>query len=160
MMGATFTEQVIVLAAVVIGIALIAFVIGIWYGVSRNDELATQLEEELGRRRAFGPMPPEIAHEACTQRLGAERVAEEDEALTIANGDPFGPQAYLAHPRGCGCWDCGADRIEQYRETWPAVEPATITLPEPDPCTDTAWTRAMVAQMDEFVAGLAAGEGP
>jgi hypothetical protein len=142
MMGATFTEQVIVVAGLVIGVALIAFVIGIWYGAGRNSELIEQLEDELSSRRAYGVMPQEIAHEAVTQRVDGDgaalyrglldaeqRLAEEDQAIAIANSG----------------W---------IPQSWPAVEPATITLPAPDTRTDTAWTRAMVAEMDEFVASL------
>jgi hypothetical protein len=143
MMGATFTEQVIVVAGLVIGVALVAFVIGIWYGAGRNAELIGQLEDELSTRRAYGVMPQEIAHEAVTQRTDAERLAEEDQALTIANEDRLG-QAWL-YTGGRAGWE---------REPWPAVEPATIAMPAPDLCTDTAWTRAMVAEMDEFVASL------
>lgn len=63
-MGATFTEQVIVVAGLVIIVALIAFIVGIWYGAGRNAELVAGLENELEVMRGpFGPMPPEIAHE-------------------------------------------------------------------------------------------------
>ena len=131
-------QQVVMTSVLVVLVGLVAFTIGLWTGHGREREYVDQLEKELDGLMALGPQ--EIAHEPWPVHV--------DQALAVA-AERTGFRWHVLSE----CRDGDACPLHGRNEV-PAVLAPTAVIPPDQDLSVTAWTKAMAADMDRFIAGL------
>jgi hypothetical protein len=134
-MDATFTEQVLMLAGVVVIVALVSFLAAMWWTSGRYEQLLDDADRD-GLRRAQGAWRDGRAGLRLELAAAAEagRVEEEDQALAIANSGATGE----------GWVHLAFDEID--------CEPSTVSMPHIGDMSVTEWTRAQAEELTRWLA--------
>jgi hypothetical protein len=148
MTDATFTEQVLMLAGVVVIVALVSFLAAMWWTSGRYEQLLDDAERD-GLRRAQGAwrdgragLRLELAASVARHpargtepvEVTAARVEAEDQALAIANSGATGE----------GWVHLAFDEID--------CEPSTVSMPHIGDMSVTEWTRAQAEELTRWLA--------